>query len=155
MRSARGLSCSRQNQTPTGAEISPNLARAADTVCTMTSTPTTPANAKNSAPCEKEGSAVALTVLTGATAEEEEDTQDAGKTVGRAKGGMINLVRIADKTRLAREDGEISLARETGGISLARIARKAAQASLRCRCSQGETRTAIRTRGLGASRSRT
>ena len=54
--------------------------------------------------------------------EEEEETQDDGKTVGRAKGGATNLARIAGKTRLAREDGGISLARETGGISLARIA---------------------------------
>ena len=71
----------------------------------------------------KEGSAVAPTAVTGATVEEEEETQDAGKTVGRAKGGATNLARIAGKTHLAREDGGISLARETGGISLARIAR--------------------------------
>ena len=70
---------------------------------------------------------------------------DAGKTVARVKGGTINLARIAGKTRLARE---------TGGISLVRIARKATQASLRFRRSQGETRTAIRTRRLGASKSR-
>ena len=56
-------------------------------------------------------------------AEEEEGTQDAGKTVAHVKGGATNLARIAGKTRLAREDGGISLARETGGISLARIAR--------------------------------
>ena len=60
--------------------------------------------------------AVAPTVETRATVEEEEGTQDAWKTMARAKGGTINLARIAGKTRLARE---------TGGISLARIARMA------------------------------
>ena len=80
----------------------------------MTSTPTTPTNAKNSEPCVKEGSAVAPNAVTGATVEQEEETQDAGKTAARAKGGAIDLARIAGKTRLARE---------TGGISLARIAR--------------------------------
>ena len=78
-------------------------------------------------------------------AEEEEEVEDDGKTVALAKGGVTDLARIAGKTRLARE---------TGGISLARIARKATQASLRCRRCQGEMRTIIRTRGLGASRSR-
>ena len=100
---------------------------------------------KSSEPCEKEGLAVAPTAVTGATVEEEEGTHDAGKTAARAKGDAINLARIAGKTRLARE---------TRVISLARIARKATQASLHCRRSQGETRTAIWTRGLGASRSR-
>ena len=113
-------------------------------MCTTTSTPTTPTNVKRSKPCEKEGSAVAPTAVTGATVEEEEGTQDAGKTAARAKSGAINLARIAGKIRLARE---------TGGISLARIARKATQASLRCRRNQGEMRTVIRTKGLGASRS--
>ena len=119
--------------------------RAADTVCTTTSTPTTPTNVKSSELCEKEGSAVAPTAVTGVTVEEEEGTQDAGKTVARTKGGAINLTRIAGKTRLARE---------TRGINLARIARKATQASLRCRHNQGEMRTTTRTRRLGASRSR-
>ena len=119
----------------------------------MTSTPITPTNVKSSEPCEKGGSADAPTATIEATGEEEEGTQDAGKTVARAKGGATNLARIASKTRLVREDGGISLARETGGISLARIARKATQASLHCRRSQGETRTAIRTRRLGAFRS--
>ena len=84
-------------------------------MCTTTSTPTTPTNVKSSEPCEKEGSAVAPTAVTGVTVEEEEGTQDAGKTVARAKGGVIGL------------------ARGHGGISLMRIARKATQASLRCR----------------------
>ena len=74
-------------------------------------------------PCEKEGSAVAPTAVTRATVEVEEGMQDAGKTMARAKGGAINLARIAGKTRLVREDGGISLAKETGGISLARITR--------------------------------
>ena len=97
------------------AEISLNLPRAVGTVCTTTSTPTTPTNVKSSEPCEKEGSVVALTAVTEATAEEEDGTQDAGKTVARAKGGATDLARIA---------GRISLARETGGISLTRIVHK-------------------------------
>ena len=44
--------------------------------------------------------------------------------MARAKGGAINLARIAGKTRLARETGE---------ISLARIAHKGMRASLLCR----------------------
>ena len=92
----------------------------------------------------KEGSAVALTVVTGDTAEEEQGTQGTGKTVARARDGATNLARIVGKTHLARE---------AGGISLARIARKATQASHRCRRSRGGTRTAARTRRLGASRS--
>ena len=142
-----------RNQTPSEAGISLSHPRVAGTVCTTTSTPTTPTTVKSSEPCENEGSAVALTAVTGATAEEEEGTQDAGRTVARAKGGATNLVRIAGKTHLAREAGGNSLARETGGISLARIARKATQASHRCRRSQGGTRTATRMRRLGASRS--
>ena len=114
-------------------------------MCTTTSTPTTPTNVKSSEPYEKEGSAVVPTALTGATVEEEEETQDAGKTAALAKGGATNLARIAGRTRLAREPG---------GISLARIARKATQASLRCRRSQGEKTTTTKMRGLGASRSR-
>src|SRR3954466_16088438 len=103
--------CSRRNQTPSRARICLNPPGAVGTVCTMTSTPTTPTNAKNSMPCEKEGSAVVLTVPTGATTEEEEGTQDAGKTAARDKGGAINLARTA---------GETCLARGTGGISLMR-----------------------------------
>src|SRR4051812_17652821 len=102
-------------------------------------------NVKSSAPCEEEGSAIALTALTGATAEEEEETQDAGMIAARAKGGATNLARIA---------GGTCLARGTGGISLVRIALMATQASLRCRLSQGGTKTAIKMRGLGASKSR-
>ena len=79
-------------------------------MCTTTSTRTTPTNVKNSEPCEKEGSAVTPTAVTGATAEEEEETPDAGKTMGRAKGGATNLTRIAGRTRLTREAGGFSLA---------------------------------------------
>ena len=110
----------------------------------MTSTPTTPTNAKNTAPCEKEGSAVVPTALIGATAEEEEETQDAGKIAARARGGATNLARTASGTCHARG---------TGGISLVRIAHRATQAPLHYRLSQGERRTAIETKGLGASRS--
>ena len=102
-------------------------------------------NVKSSAPCEKEGSAVALTVLTGATAGEEEETQDAGKIAARARGGTTNLARTA---------GGTCLARGTGVISLVRIALMATQGYLRYRLSQGGTKTAIKTRGLGASKSR-
>ena len=133
-----------QNRTPSEAGISLSHPRAAGTACTTTSTPTTPMNAKTSGPCVKEWSAGVPTAVTGATAEEEEGTQDAGKTAALAKGGATGLARIA---------GRISLARETGGTSLARIVCKETQASLLCRRSQGETRTIIRMRGLGASRS--
>ena len=87
-------------------------------------------------------SADAPSAMTGAMAEEEEEVEDDGKTVALAKGGATDLARTA---------GRISLG-EAGGISLARIARKVTQASLRYRHSQGEMRTVIRTRGLGASR---
>ena len=59
--------------------------------------------------CEKEGSAVALTAVTGAMVEEEEGTQDAGKTVARARSGATGLVRTV---------GKISLVRAPGGIAL-------------------------------------
>ena len=91
----------------------------------------------------KDGLASVPTAMIGATDEEEEGTQDAGKTAAHVKGGATNLARIAGRTRLTREAGE---------ISLARIAHKVTQASLRYRRSQGEMRTVIRTKGLGASR---
>ena len=91
----------------------------------------------------KDGLAGVPTAMTGATAEEEEGTQDARKIAAHVKGGATNLARITGRTRLARE---------ARGISLARIARKVTQASLRYRRSQGEMRTVIRTEGLGASR---
>ena len=55
------------------AEISPNLPRAAGTVCTTTSTPTTPMNAKSSGPCGTCAPADAPSATTGAMAEEEEE----------------------------------------------------------------------------------
>ena len=100
-------------------------------------------NAKSSGPCVKGVLAGVPTATTGATDEEEEGTHDAGKIAAHVKGGATNLARIAGRTRLARE---------AGGISLARITRKVTQASLRYRRNQGEMRTVIRTRGLGASR---
>ena len=100
-------------------------------------------NAKSSGPCVKGVLAGVPTATTGATAEEEEGTQDAGKTAAHVKGGAANLARIAGRTRLARE---------AGGISLVRIARKVTQASLHYRRSQGEMMTVITTKGLGASR---
>src|SRR3954469_12221878 len=148
-----GLPCSRQNQTPSGARICLNPPGAAGTVCTTTSTPTTPMNAKNSATCEKEESADALTVLTGATAEEEEGTRDAGKIVAHVKAGVTNLARTAGVTNLARTAGVTRLARGTGGTSLVRIALMATQTCRRCRLSQEGMKTATKTRGLGASRS--
>ena len=81
----------------------------------------------------------------GAMAEEEEEVEDDGKTGALAKGGATDLARTA---------GRISLAREAGGISLARIAHKATRASLLCHHHRGGMKTIIRTRGLGASRSR-
>ena len=100
-------------------------------------------NAKSSGPCVKEGPADVPAAAAGGTTEEDEGMQDNGKTADRAKGGATNLARIAGRTRLARE---------AGGISLVRIARKVTQASLCYRRSQGDMRTVIRTKGLGASR---
>ena len=90
-------------------------------------------------------SAVAPSATTGAMAEEEEEVEDDGKTVALAKGGVTDLARIAGRT---------SLAREAGRISLVRIACMTTQAFLLCRHRQGGTKTNIKTRGLGASRSR-
>ena len=84
----------------------------------------------------------APSAATGAMVEEEEEVEDDGKTVALTKGGVTDLARTAGRT---------SLAREVGGISLARIARKVMQASLLCHRSQGEMKTIIRMRGLGAS----
>ena len=82
---------------------------------------------------------------TGAMAEEEEEVADDGKTVALTKGGVTGLVRTAGRTNLAREVGE---------INLVRIARTATQAFLLCHHRQGGTKTNIKTRELGASRSR-
>ena len=79
----------------------------------------------------------------GDMAEEEEEVADDGKTVALAKGGVTDLARITGRTSLARE------ARE---VSLVRTARTVTQASLRYCHNQGEMRTIIRTKGLGASR---
>ena len=90
-------------------------------------------------------SADAPSATTGAMAEEEEEVADDGKTVALAKGGATDLARITGRTSLAREAGE---------VSLVRIAHTATQAFLLCRHRQGGTKTNIKTRGLGASRSR-
>ena len=87
----------------------------------------------------------APSATTGAMAEEEEEVADDGKTVALAKGGVTDLARIAGRTSLAREAGE---------ISLVRIARMATHAFLLCHHHQEGMKTIIRTRGLGASRSR-
>ena len=90
-------------------------------------------------------SANAPSATIGAMAEEEEEVEDDGKTVALAKGGETDLARIAGRTSLAREAGE---------INLMRIACTAMRAFLLCRHRQGGTKTNIKTRGLGASRSR-
>ena len=90
-------------------------------------------------------SADAPSATTGAMAKEEEEVEDDGKNVALAKGGVTDLARIAGRTSLAREAGE---------ISLVRIARTATQAFLLCRHRQGGTKTNIKMRWLGASRSR-
>ena len=89
-------------------------------------------------------SADAPSATIGAMADEEEEVTDDGKTVALAKGGVTDLARIIGRTSLMREAGE---------ISLMRITRAATQAFLLCRHHQGGTKTNIRTRGLGASRS--
>ena len=127
------------------AEIIRSHPRAAGTACTTISTLTTPTNAKSSGPLEKAVSVDAPSATIGATAEAEEEVEDNGKTVALAKGGVTGLARTAGRT---------SLARGLGGISLVRIARQATQASLLCHRHQGGMKTSIRTRGLGASRSR-
>ena len=86
----------------------------------------------------------APSAATGAMAEEEE-VEDDGKTVALAKGGVTDLARTAGRTSLTRGLGE---------INLVRIARKATQAFLLCHHHQEGMKTIIRTRGLGASRSR-
>ena len=110
----------------------------------MTSTPTTPTNAKSSEPCEMGESADAQSATTGSMAEEEEEAVDDGKTVAFARDGM---------TALTRTTGRTSLAREAGGTSLVRTVPTAMQASLLCRLHQGGTKTNTKTMGLGASKS--
>ena len=81
----------------------------------------------------KDASVDASSTANAATTEEEDVVAGAGTTVALAKGGVTDLVRITGRTSLAREAGE---------ISLVRIAR------------QEGMKTNIKTRGLGASRSR-
>ena len=78
----------------------------------------------------------APSATTGATAEEEDVVADAGTTVARARSGATSLVRTA------------------GRISLVRIVLRATLAFLHYRHHQEGMTTTIKTRGLGASRSR-
>ena len=94
---------------------------------------------------EKDVSADAPSAVIGAMTEEDEEVEDDGKIVSHAKGGVTGLVRTACRTNLARG---------LGGISLVRIARKATQDFLLYHHHQEGMLTIIRTRGLGASRSR-
>jgi len=64
-------------------------------MCTTTSIPTTPTNAKSSRPCEKAVSGDALSAMIGATAEAEEEVEDDGTTMALAKGGVTALTRTA------------------------------------------------------------
>ena len=82
---------------------------------------------------------------TGATAKEEDVVAEAGMTVARASSGATGLVRTA---------GRNNLGRAPGGISLARTVLRVMLGFLRCRHHQEGTTTTIRTRGLGAARSR-
>ena len=70
---------------------------------------------------------------------------DAGMTVARTRSGATGLVRTA---------GRISLARVPGGTSLVRIVLRATPVFLHYRRRQEGMTTTIKTRGLGASRSR-
>ena len=90
-------------------------------------------------------SADAPNATTWAMVEEEEEVADDGKTVAFARDGVIALARTAGRT---------SPVRELEGISLVRIARKATQASLLFHHSRGGMNTIIKTKGLGASKSR-
>ena len=74
--------CSQLSQTPSMAKISRSHPRAAGTVCTTISTPTTPTNAKSSGPCEKAVSVDALSAKIGATTEVEEEVEEEEVEVG-------------------------------------------------------------------------
>ena len=87
----------------------------------------------------------APSATTGATAEEEDEVEDAGKIAAPARSGATGLVRTTGRT---------SLVRAHGGINLARTTLREMLDFHRCRHSQKGTMTTIRTRGLGASRSR-
>jgi len=86
----------------------------------------------------------APSATTGATAEEVDEVEDVGTTVGPAKSGTTNLTRIV---------GRNSFVRAPGGTSLMRIVLRATMVSLCRRRHEGMT-TINRTKGLGASRSR-
>ena len=100
---------------------------------------------KSSEPFEKDASVDAPSATTRATAEEEDVVADAGTTVARARSGVTGLVRTAGRT---------SLARAPRGNSLVRIVLKATPVFLHYRHHPEGMTTTIRTRGLGASKSR-
>ena len=87
----------------------------------------------------------APSAATGATAEEEDVVVDAGTTVAHTRSGATGLVRIAGKIILARVPGE---------TSLARTVLRATPVFPRCPHHQEGMTTTIKTRGMGASRSR-
>ena len=87
----------------------------------------------------------AQSATAGVTTEEEDVAEDAGTIVALARSGATGLAKIAGRTNLVRAHG---------GINVARTALRAMLVFLRCRHHQEGTTTTIRTRGLGASRSR-
>ena len=137
------LPCSQQNQTPSGAEISPSHPRTADrSAPSTTCIPTTPTTVKSSEPFEKDASVDAPSATTEATAEEDM-VADAGMTVAHARSGATGLVRTSGRTCLVKVPGV---------ISLARIILREMLGFLHCRHQEGTTTTA-KTMGLGASKS--
>ena len=100
---------------------------------------------KSSEPFAKDASVDAPSTTTRATAGEEDEVEDAGTTAAPVMGGATGLVRTA---------GRITLARVPGGVSLMRIVLRATQAFPQCHHHQEGMTTTIKTRGLGAFRSR-
>ena len=87
----------------------------------------------------------ATSAMTEATTEEDDVAKDAGTTGAHARSGATGLVRTT---------GKIILAKAPGRISLATTAPRATLVFLHYLHHQEGTTTTIRTRGLGASRSR-
>ena len=107
-------------------------------------TTTIPTTVRSPGPFEMGASVDASSAMTGATAEEEEEVEDAGTTAAPIRSGA---------TGLARTTGRTSLMRVPGGISLARTVLRAMLGFLRCHHHQEGMTTTTKTRGLGASRS--
>ena len=57
----------------------------------------------------------ALSAMTGATGEDEDEAEDIGMTAALARSGATSLVRTAGKASLARAPGETSLVRTVLG----------------------------------------